>query len=104
MSAVTPVETSAPNHKCNANHLNTSGVSLPSLDLALLHVNGNHLGAITSFATRKCLRPEQLTTVETFARDPIPVQLSKIFATCLANENTLAKFQAARPTLRSTWL
>jgi hypothetical protein len=61
-------------------------------------VNGNHLGAITAFATRKYLRPEQLTAVYTFAGDPIPVQLGKIFVICLANENTLAKFQAAKLT------
>ncbi|KAJ7191354.1 hypothetical protein GGX14DRAFT_407291 [Mycena pura] len=98
MSAITPLSTPAAPRKRNADHLDTSDVPLPLLDLALQHVNGNHLGAITAFATRKRLRPEQLTAVETFARDPIPVQLGKIFATCLANENTLAKFQAAKPT------
>ncbi|KAJ7194511.1 hypothetical protein GGX14DRAFT_404556 [Mycena pura] len=98
MSAITPLSTPAAPRKRNADHLDTSDVPLPLLDLALQRVNGNHLGAITAFATRKRLRPEQLTAIETFARDPIPVQLGKIFATCLANENTLAKFQAAKPT------
>ncbi|KAJ7189422.1 hypothetical protein GGX14DRAFT_626844 [Mycena pura] len=96
MSNVTPVTT--PARKRNADHLDTSDDPLPPLDMALLRVNGNHLGAITNFATRKRLRPEQVTAVETFARDPIAVQLGKIFATCLANENALAKFQAAKPT------
>ncbi|KAJ7803684.1 hypothetical protein B0H14DRAFT_2613131 [Mycena olivaceomarginata] len=77
MSAVTPVKTPAPNRKRNTDHLNGSDEPLPSLDLSLM---------------------QQLTAVETFARDPIPVQLGKIFATCLANENTLAKFQAVKPT------
>ncbi|KAJ7302190.1 hypothetical protein DFH08DRAFT_978047 [Mycena albidolilacea] len=87
MSAVTPVTSPARSRKRNTDHLDPSDVPPSSLDLALQRVNGNHLGAISAFATRKRLRPEQLTAVDTFAGDPIPVQLGKIFAICLANEN-----------------
>ncbi|KAJ7810391.1 hypothetical protein B0H13DRAFT_2384650 [Mycena leptocephala] len=98
MSTATPVTTPNRNtRKRNADHLGDDGLPLPSLELSLVRTNGNHLGAITSFAARKRLRPEQLTAVEAFARDPLPVQLGKLYATCLANENTLAKFQAAKP-------
>ncbi|KAJ7844314.1 hypothetical protein B0H13DRAFT_2411590 [Mycena leptocephala] len=100
MSTATPVTTPNRNaRKRNADHLGDAndGLPLPSLELSLVRTNGNHLGVITSFAARKRLRPEQLTAVEAFARDPLPVQLGKLYATCLANENTLAKFQAAKP-------
>ncbi|KAJ7853244.1 hypothetical protein B0H13DRAFT_1904226 [Mycena leptocephala] len=96
----TPVTTPNRNTwKRNADHLGDAndGLPLPSLELSLIRTNGNHLGAITSFAARKRLRPEQLTAVEAFAKDPLPVQLGKLYATCLANENTLAKFQVAKP-------
>ncbi|KAJ7904832.1 hypothetical protein B0H13DRAFT_2510585 [Mycena leptocephala] len=100
MSTGTPVTTPNRNaRKRNADHLGDAndGLPLPSLELSLVRTNGNHLGVITSFAAWKRLRPEQLTAVEAFARDPLPVQLGKLYATCLANENTLAKFQAAKP-------
>jgi hypothetical protein len=100
MSTATPVTTPNRNtRKRNADHLGDAnhGLPLPSLELSLVRTNGNHLGVITSFAARKRLRPEQLTAVEAFARDPLTVQLGKLYATCLANENTLAKFQAAKP-------
>ncbi|KAJ7833064.1 hypothetical protein B0H13DRAFT_2370630 [Mycena leptocephala] len=85
--------------KRNTDHLGDAkdSLPLPSLELSLVCTNGNHLRAITSFAAQKRLCPEQLTTVEAFARDPLPVRLGKLYATCLANENTLAKFQAAKP-------
>jgi hypothetical protein len=78
MSTATPVTTPNRNtRKRNADHLGDDGLPLPSLELSLVRTNGNHLGAITSFAARKRLRPEQLTAVEAFARDPLPVQLGE---------------------------
>ncbi|KAJ7794830.1 hypothetical protein B0H13DRAFT_2512084, partial [Mycena leptocephala] len=80
MSTATPVTTPNRNtRKRNADHLGDDGLPLPSLELSLVRTNGNHLGAITSFAARKRLRPEQLTAVEAFARDPLPVQLGKLY-------------------------
>lgn len=98
MSTVSPNTSPTVSRKRNGDHLDTDddNLPLPSLDLAL-RANGNHVGAITAFATRKRLRPEQMTALEVFMADPIPVQLGKIFALGLATDNTLAKFQAAKP-------
>ncbi|KAJ7213638.1 hypothetical protein GGX14DRAFT_563952 [Mycena pura] len=102
MSVVTPVSSPARTRKRNADHLDSdhrdSDDAPPSLNLALQRVNGNHLESIIAFANRKRLRPDQITAVETHAGDPLPVQLSKIYVLGLANENALAKFQAAKPT------
>ncbi|KAF7350243.1 hypothetical protein MVEN_01327800 [Mycena venus] len=98
MSAVTPVSSPARTRKHNADHLDSDDVPPSSLNLALQRVNGNHLESIIAFANRKRLRPDQITAVETYAGDPLPVQLSKIYVLGLANENALAKFQAAKPT------
>ncbi|KAJ7857927.1 hypothetical protein B0H14DRAFT_2578097 [Mycena olivaceomarginata] len=98
MSATTPVSSPTRTRKRNTDHLDFDDAPLPSLNLALQQVNGNHLESIIGFATRKCLRPDQITAVEMHAGDPLPVQLSKIYVLGLANENTLAKFQAAKPT------
>ncbi|KAJ7347292.1 hypothetical protein DFH08DRAFT_1002059 [Mycena albidolilacea] len=103
MSATTPVSSPTRTRKRNTDHLDSDHLDsddapLPSLNLALQRVNGNHLESITSFATRKRLRPDQITAVEMHAGDPLPVQLSKIYILGLANENALAKFQAAKPT------
>jgi hypothetical protein len=102
MSATTPVSSPARTRKRNADHLDSDRLDsddalLPSLNLALQRVNGNHLESIIAFATRKRLRPDQITAVEMHAGDPLPVQLSKIYVLGLANENALAKFQAAKP-------
>ncbi|KAJ7796553.1 hypothetical protein B0H14DRAFT_3494665 [Mycena olivaceomarginata] len=102
MSATTPVSSPARTRKCNTDHLDSDRLDsddapLLSLNLALQRVNGNHLESIIAFATRKRLRPDQITAVEMHAGDPLPVQLSKIYVLGLANENTLAKFQAAKP-------
>ncbi|KAJ7856008.1 hypothetical protein B0H13DRAFT_2357614 [Mycena leptocephala] len=98
MSTVSPNTSPTVSRKRNDDHLDTDddNLPLPSLDLAL-RANGNHVGAITAFAIRKRLRPEQMTALEVFMADPIPVQLGKIFAWGLATDNTLAKFQAAKP-------
>ncbi|KAJ7183997.1 hypothetical protein B0H12DRAFT_1079417 [Mycena haematopus] len=98
MSAVTPVSTPARIRKRNANHLDSDDAPPSSSNLAPQRVNGNHLESIIAFANRKRLRPDQMTAVETHAGDPLPVQLSKIYVLSLANENALAKFQAAKPT------
>ncbi|KAJ7880049.1 hypothetical protein B0H14DRAFT_3434791 [Mycena olivaceomarginata] len=98
MSAVIPVSSLACIRKRNADHLDSDDAPLPSLNLALQWVNSNHLESIIAFANRKRLRPDQVTAIETHARDPLPVQLSKIYILGLTNENALAKFQAAKPT------
>ncbi|KAJ7879323.1 hypothetical protein B0H13DRAFT_1892282 [Mycena leptocephala] len=87
MSTVSPNTSPTVSRKRNGDHLDTDddNLPLPSLDLAL-RANGNHR-----------LRPEQMTALEVFMADPIPVQLGKIFALGLATDNTLAKFQAAKP-------
>ncbi|KAF7352113.1 hypothetical protein MVEN_01174300 [Mycena venus] len=97
MSNVTP--SSSPTRKRTADdaQLNENDLEEPLPSALVLRPNGNHLRAITSFATRKRLRPEQVTEVEAFVNDPPSVQLAKIFVSLKANENMLAKFQAAKP-------
>ncbi|KAJ7723011.1 hypothetical protein DFH07DRAFT_783695 [Mycena maculata] len=58
--------------------------------------NGNHLQVTSAHATRKRLRPEQVAEVESFLSDLFPVQMAKLFVNVKANENALAKFQAAK--------
>ncbi|KAF8206101.1 hypothetical protein K438DRAFT_2092440 [Mycena galopus ATCC 62051] len=70
--------------------------SVSTLVLAL-RSNANDIRILTSFATHKRLRPEQVTAVTTMLNEPHHVQMAKIFAAVLANENALARFQAAKP-------
>lgn len=97
MSNVTP--SCSPTRKRTADdaELNENDLEEPLPSALVLRPNGNHLRAITAFATRKRLRPDQVTEVEAFVNDPPPVQLAKIFVSLKANENMLAKFQAAKP-------
>ncbi|KAJ7693295.1 hypothetical protein B0H14DRAFT_3531177 [Mycena olivaceomarginata] len=88
MFAVTLVSSPARTRKRNADHLDSDHLDsddapLPSLNLALQRINGNHLESIIAFANWKRLHPDQL---------------SKIYILGLANENAHAKFQAAKPT------
>ncbi|KAJ7797451.1 hypothetical protein B0H14DRAFT_3493725 [Mycena olivaceomarginata] len=98
MSAVTP--TSTPHRKRTAHdaQLDDDDSETPPLPGALvLQTNGNHLRMISSYATRKHLRPEQLAEVESFLRDPPAVQMAKIFIDMKVTKNALDKFQTAKP-------
>ncbi|KAJ7475086.1 hypothetical protein B0H11DRAFT_2428505 [Mycena galericulata] len=99
MSTATPISSPARKRTADDAGLDESDPEPPAaISSALsLRPNGNHLQAVSAFATRKRLRPEQVAEVEGFLRDPVPVQLAKLFITLKANENTLAKFQAAQP-------
>ncbi|KAF8133542.1 hypothetical protein K438DRAFT_1998043 [Mycena galopus ATCC 62051] len=100
MSSVTPTTSSVRGTKRTADHLDQDdGDSMPPVSaLALaLRSNANDVRTITSFATHKRLRPEQVTAVTTMLNEPHHVQMAKIFAAVLANENALARFQAAKP-------
>jgi hypothetical protein len=98
MSAVTL--TSTPHRKRTAHdaQLDDNDSETPPLPGALvLQTNGNHLRMISSYATRKHLRPEQLAEVESFLRDPPAVQMARIFIDMKATKNALNKFQATKP-------
>ncbi|KAJ7042190.1 hypothetical protein C8F04DRAFT_1252168 [Mycena alexandri] len=95
MSSVTPV--SSPARKRTAGDADLDSDTPSSISGALIRPNGNHLQAVSGYATRKRFRPEQVAEVETFLNDPFPVQMAKLFVNVKANENALAKFQAAKP-------
>ncbi|KAJ7477915.1 hypothetical protein B0H11DRAFT_2424388 [Mycena galericulata] len=98
MSTVTPI--SSPARKRTADDAGLDSDAALSISGALpvaVRPNGNHLQVISAYATRKRLRPEQVAEVESFLSDPFPVQMAKLFVNVKANENALAKFQAAKP-------
>ncbi|KAJ7367151.1 hypothetical protein DFH08DRAFT_797983 [Mycena albidolilacea] len=98
MSAVTPTSTPHRKRTVHDAQLDDDDSETPPLPGALvLQTNGNHLRMMSSYATRKRLRPEQLAEVESFLRDPPAVQMAKIFIDMKATKNALDKFQAAKP-------
>ncbi|KAJ7222557.1 hypothetical protein GGX14DRAFT_558649 [Mycena pura] len=100
MASSCPSRTSSPDFGDEDEYSNlmstVTPISSPARKLAL-RPNGNHLQVIGAYATRKRLRPEQVAEVESFFSDPFPVQMAKLFVNVKANENALAKFQAAKP-------
>ncbi|KAJ7170277.1 hypothetical protein C8R43DRAFT_944796 [Mycena crocata] len=97
MSSVTPVSSPARKRTADDAELDDPPSSVSAALSVALRPNGNHLQVISAYATRKRLRPEQVAEVEGFLSDPVPVQMAKLFVTLKANENALAKFQAAKP-------
>ncbi|KAJ7165452.1 hypothetical protein C8R43DRAFT_1122174 [Mycena crocata] len=98
MSTATPVTSPARKRTADDADLDSDAASSTSGALPVaIRANGNHLQVISAYATRKRLRPEQVTEVENFLSDPVPVQLAKLFVNQKATENALAKFQAAKP-------
>ncbi|KAJ7501895.1 hypothetical protein B0H11DRAFT_2368791 [Mycena galericulata] len=95
MSTTTPV--TSPARKRSADDANLDEPPASISGALSLRPNGNHLQAVATYATRKRLRPEQVAEIEGFLNDPVPVQMAKLFVNLKAQENTLAKFQAAKP-------
>ncbi|KAJ7777909.1 hypothetical protein DFH07DRAFT_950981 [Mycena maculata] len=98
MSTATPI--SSPARKRTADDAGLDLDTPSSISGALpvaVRPNGNHHQVISAYAPRKRLRPEQVAEVESFLSDPFPVQMAKLFVNVKANENALAKFQAAKP-------
>ncbi|KAF8146786.1 hypothetical protein K438DRAFT_1780525 [Mycena galopus ATCC 62051] len=101
MSRPTPPSSpTPPSRKRTADEAGLDGnddVDLRPADTLLSHPNGSYFRSISAYATAKRLRPKQIAEVEGFLGDSTPVKLAKLFVTMKANENLLAKFQAAKP-------